>query len=137
MERFDTDRNGNLSDAEKNAVTEIDVSDQPISSMVGVENFKNLEKMYCCYMPLSSLDVSQNTALKYLNCGDTQLSSLDVSKNTVLESLSCYSTPLSSLDVSKNTALTGMYCGHNQFSNGTPFFDTAELKGFDLSRASG
>ena len=61
---------------------------------------------------LTSLDVSKNTALTELYCGDcTGLTSLDVSKNTALTSLSCYGcTGLTSLDVSKNTALTELYC---------------------------
>ena len=38
---------------------------------------------------LTSLDVSNNTALTYLDCGNNQLTSLDVSNNTALEYLYC------------------------------------------------
>ncbi len=37
----------------------------------------------------SSLDLSKNTSLTWLNCGENQLSSLDLSKNTSLTYLEC------------------------------------------------
>ena len=60
----------------------------------------------------SSLDLSRNTALTYLDCnGCTGLTSLDLSKNTALTYLDCNGcTGLTSLDVSKNTAMTILYC---------------------------
>ena len=116
-ENFDTDGNGVLSDTEKNAVTSIDVSSKSISSMVGVENFKNLYTLFCPSTQISSLDVSKNTALTDLRCFGTQISSLDVSKNTALTRLYCDSTQLSSLDVSQNTALTYLDCSSTQISS--------------------
>jgi hypothetical protein len=61
---------------------------------------------------LTSLDVSKNTALTYLNCsGCTGLTSLDVSENTALTDLNCSDcTGLTSFDVSKNTALIDLDC---------------------------
>ena len=67
---------------------------------------------------LTSLDVSQNTALKELICYNNSLTSLDVSTNTALELLRCEYNTLTSLTVSKtnNTALKDVYCGGNQIS---------------------
>ena len=66
-------------------VTLLDVSNQNIDSLIGIQDF---------------------TAITELNCNNNQLSSLDVSQNTVLNELSCYNNQLSSLDVSQNTSLT-------------------------------
>ena len=66
---------------------------------------------------LTSLDVSQNSALTYLNCYDNQLTSLDVSQNTALQTLYCYFNQLTSLDVSQNTALIYLYCYSNQLTS--------------------
>jgi hypothetical protein len=63
------------------------------------------------------LDVSKNTALKYLYCSTNQLTSLDVSKNTRLQIIYCYSNQLTSLDVSQNTALKLFSCGYNQLAS--------------------
>jgi len=72
----------------------------------------------CCYSnQLTALDVSKNTALTVLDCRNNQLTSLDVSKNTALTSLNCNNNQLTSLDVSKNTALTDLDCGYNQLTS--------------------
>lgn len=61
---------------------------------------------------LTSLDLSKNVALTVLNCSDcTGLTSLDLSNNPALTHLDCYGcTGLTSLDLSKNTALTKLEC---------------------------
>ena len=66
---------------------------------------------------LSSIDISRNTALTYLNCSNNQLTNLDVSKNNALEYLYCHHNQLTNLDVSKNNALTYLDCGYNQLTN--------------------
>ena len=62
---------------------------------------------------LTSLDLSQNTALTQLSCNNNQLESLDLSQNTALTGLSCSMNQLESLDLSPNTALTMLYCNSN------------------------
>jgi Leucine-rich repeat (LRR) protein len=52
-----------------------------------------------------------------LQCSFNQLTSLDVSQNTALTQLSCYYNQLTSLDVSQNTALDGLACWQNQLTN--------------------
>ena len=65
---------------------------------------------------MTSLDVSNNTALTYLYCHYNQLTSLDVSYCPALTDLLCYSNQLTSLDVSKCPLITWpkLGCG-NQF----------------------
>ena len=118
---FDKDYNNSLSESERNAVTEIKVADgyngQKITNLKGIEFFPNLEKLYCDNNQLTSLDVSQNKALKYLNCSENQLTSLDVSENIALQKLSCYRNQLTSLDVSQNTQLKELRCYGNQLTS--------------------
>ena len=132
---IDQDKDGYLGDEEIVAATEIDVSEKEIKNLSGIEYFKKLEELQCycnqltslnvsecsaltslnCFgNQLTSLDVSHNTALTYLDCGFNQLSSLDLSKNTALTSLNCFNNQLSSLDVSHNTALERLECYSNQ-----------------------
>ena len=73
--------------------------------------------MYCDNNQLTSLDVSQNTALTLLWCYSNQITSLDVSQNTALTGLTCWSNQLTSLDVSQNTALILLQCGLNQLTS--------------------
>jgi hypothetical protein len=69
--------------------------------------------LYCSQNQISSLDVSNCTALRELYCSYNQLINLDVSNNTELMVLACPNNQLSSLDVSKNTSLGTFYCMNN------------------------
>ena len=73
--------------------------------------------LICSNNQLTSLDVSQNTALNFLGCVLNQLTSLDVSTNTELGWLSCQNNQLTSLDVSNNTALYNLKCSNNQLTS--------------------
>ncbi|MEP5935975.1 MAG: T9SS type A sorting domain-containing protein, partial [Winogradskyella arenosi] len=62
---------------------------------------------------LSSIDVSAIVGLRQFDVSDNPMSSLDVSSNTALISLYCYNDNLTSLDLSNNTALIELSCGNN------------------------
>ena len=113
----DKDSDGFLSDAERSQCTYIIVEKMGITSLTGIELFPNLTRLNCDDNNLSSLDVSNNTALTDLCCDYNNLSSLDVSNNTALATLSCVENNLSNLDVSNNTALEDLYCFENNLSS--------------------
>ena len=113
----DYGQDGVLTEEEIAAVTEINVMSENISNLKGIEYFIALEVLHCESNQLTSLDVSNNTALTYLNCTLNQLTSLDVSNNTALTGLYCNWNQLTSLDVSKNTALTKLECYGNQLTS--------------------
>ena len=119
---FDNNGDGYLNSAERNCVNQIDVTGTSISTLKGIEHFKNLNWLICINCGLNSIDVSKNTALNALLCDKNNLKSLDVSKNTELMSFSCSTNGLKSLDVSKNTKLTHLQC-----------FDNSDLKSLDLT----
>ncbi|MCK4344066.1 MAG: hypothetical protein KAX05_02185, partial [Bacteroidales bacterium] len=100
----DTNGDGVISPAEAEAITSLNVSGRLISDMTGIEMFVNLETLLCYDNQLTSLDVSNNTALIYLNCESNHLTSLVVSNCTNLHYLRCVYNSLFSLDVSNNTA---------------------------------
>ena len=92
-------------------VTSIDVNNRGISNLIGIEDFLALEELRCHSNNISSLDISQNTALTYLNVGYNPITILDVSQNGALTWLGCYTTPLTNLDLIQNTSLTFLQCG--------------------------
>ncbi len=101
-----------------NTITTLNVSDKNIADLTGIEGFENLEELNCQKNGLTSLNVSQNLALKILSCGNgpavvdnpNQITSLDVSQNVNLEILRCDNNPLNTLDVSVNTNLITLDC---------------------------
>lgn len=119
---IDTDNSGGLSESEISKTTYISISgtsSKPgtISDLTGIEYFTNLISLSCSYNNISSLDLSNNTALTELFCNGNKLTSLNVSQNTALIYLWCQNNELTSLDVSKNTALTALVCSDNQLTS--------------------
>ena len=84
---------------------------------IDVSNNTALTQMFCDYNLLVSLDVSNNAALTILSCGDNQLTSLDVSNNAALTSLGCRNNQLTSLDISNNDSLTVLEFTNNQLTS--------------------
>ena len=111
--QYDTDNDNFLYSTELDLVTAMDVSEQGIKDLTGIECFSSMWFLDCSENHLSSLDVSANTKLTDLDCSENNLSSLDVSANTKLTTLDCgWNRNLSSLNVSQNTALTGLWCAY-------------------------
>ena len=99
-----------------NNITGLNVEYQNISDLTGIEDFTALTYLNVFVNQLTTLDVSNNTALERFVCGGNQLTTLDVSQNTALENLSCGNNQLTSLDVSQNTALIELSCDDNQLT---------------------
>ena len=91
---IDENGDGYLTKDELDKVKKISIIKKSVSSLKGIEHFKNLET---------------------LDCSDNKLASLDLSHNTDLSALNCSSNHLTSLDVSKNTGLVVLYCGNQQY----------------------
>ena len=89
----DTNGDGEISSAEAEAVIYLYVSYSDISDLSGIEKFVNLDTLICNYNQLTTLDLSNNTALKRLECYGNRLTTLDLSNNTVLENLYLYDMP--------------------------------------------
>ena len=109
--------NDNVFTSAIDTLTYLDVSNQNIADLTGIEDFTTLTALNFWGNQLTNLDISNNTALTYLECNNNQLTTLDVSNNTALTTLNCHTNQLTSLDVSSNTALTTLWCQGNQLSN--------------------
>lgn len=114
----DTDNvvNGQISIQDALATTFLSIGNAGINDLTGIEAFINLTELNCSSNNLSTLDVSQNTALEYLDCDLNNLSTLDVSQNTALIELICEANNLTTLDSSKNMALEYLDCEANNLS---------------------
>ncbi|MCP4439690.1 MAG: T9SS type A sorting domain-containing protein [Aureispira sp.] len=66
---------------------------------------------------LTSLDLTSNINLKYLDCNSSGISSLNLSSNSNLETLICSSNNLVNLDLSNKLNLEILYCYNNELSN--------------------
>lgn len=76
-----------------------------IFDLTGIEAFVNITELYCQLNALTTLDLSQNTALVHLECWENPLTSLNVTQCVALELLGAEHTQLTDLDVSNNANL--------------------------------
>tara|TARA_B100001287_G_scaffold265439_1_gene258335 strand:+ start:690 stop:2681 length:1992 start_codon:yes stop_codon:yes gene_type:complete len=95
-------------------VERLEISDTEISDLSGIEDFTSLNYLSCNDNNLTSIDLSQNTALDTLKMYYNELTSLDLSNNTLLVYLNCSGNQLASLDLSNNTQLIHVEAYDNQ-----------------------
>lgn len=117
LEDYDEDGNRVFSKEELEGIKRVEIDEENISSLQGIEFFYNLQRLKCGTNKLTSLDISHNPKLKYLSCSNNPLSSLDVSRNTALEELYYSKTGLKEVDVSKNANLKVLYCMDNEMTS--------------------
>ncbi len=96
--------------------TDIDVSNQNISDLTGIEYFTELWWLNCSGNQLTTLDVSRNPDLYDLDCSNNQLTTLNINGAVVLENLNCSNNRLTTLNLSDNTALASLHCSGNQLT---------------------
>lgn len=120
-------------------IRSIDVANQKLTSLQGIEVFFALESLNCKNNLLTALDVRQNTNLKYLLCSFNRISSLDVSGLAELISLNCENNGMMALDLTGCSALEIIYCRNNNlpavdFSTNTKlkFIETFDNKLTDV-----
>lgn len=138
LDNIDKDGNGVLSQAEMNAVCEIDVSGtyytpSKVADLSGIEFFTELENLCCSFTLITSLDLSSNIDLIDLYCVGTLLTNLSLTKNNALQVLYCDGSQLTSLDVRKNTDLKVLNCHDNKLTS----LDVSQNKVLDFLDFSG
>jgi hypothetical protein len=107
---------GTVLTASIDSVRVLNLNFKSLNSLVGLEDFAALERLYINHNQIVDLNITQNTALKALECAYNTLTSLDLTQNTNLNTLSCFSNQLNSLDISQNTSLSFLSCGGNQLN---------------------
>ena len=98
-------------------VTNLDISNQSVSDLTGLQDFISLEIFTATFNPIGTIDLSSNTSLTDFNCFDCQLTSIDVSQNVNLERLYVDNNQLTTLDVTNNSLLIELYVTNNQLTN--------------------
>lgn len=94
----------------------INVNSMGISNMTGIEAFTNVTRLYCGFNSLTTLDLSYNVSLTYVNCVSNSLTTLDVAECTNLDTLYCQINNLTCLDLHNNTNLNAVNCNSNNLT---------------------
>lgn len=109
-------KDGRLSKAERDAVTEISITNTDCTDLTGIAYFANLTTLECQHNGLKELNLEYNKNLTDLNCSYNQLTTLDVSKNAKLSALRCYNNGMVELNLGDITQLTLLQCEDNNLT---------------------
>lgn len=124
LNSIDADGDGILTQEECSAVDRINVKDNFISSLKGIEYFTNLRSLDCSSNELASLDVTHNLALSSLTCGYNKLTSLDISNNPALSFLHLQGNPIEIINIGNNPKLkTAVENGEKSYGTYNHFED--------------
>ena len=94
-------------------LTSLDISNQSISDLTGIQDFIDLSSLIVSGNPIDSLDLSQNLNLVSLVCSNLQIDSLDLNNNIALEQLNFSNNQITEINISNLTALTSLICNAN------------------------
>ena len=120
-ERYDTGGDGEISLVEASTIDRVDVDAYGISSLSGIESFPNMWFLVCqgsANSPggLTSLDLSHNPKLTYVNCSFNRLTSLNLENLASLSELSCSYNQLTELNLDGKPALSMLDCSDNRLT---------------------
>ena len=108
-------KDGKLSQAERDAVTEININKKNCTDLTGIAYFANLKKLYCNDNKLKELNLENNKQLKVLDCSYNNLTTLDVSHNVWLDTLECANNGMEKLNLG-GSELEGLFCSDNNLT---------------------
>ena len=109
-------KDGILSQAERDAVTEINIDNQNCTDLTGIAYFANLTTLRCQQNGLEELNLEYNKNLTNLNCSYNKLTTLDVSKNAKLSTLECSNNGMEELNLGDITSLEHLFCPENNLT---------------------
>ena len=109
-------KDGILSQAERDAVTEINIDNHNCTDLTGIAYFANLTTLRCQQNGLEELNLEYNKNLTNLNCSYNKLTTLDVSKNAKLSTLECSNNGMEELNLGDITSLEHLFCPENNLT---------------------
>ena len=113
----DTTKDGKLTQNEADKITQVGTGEKSITTLKGIEYFRNLIYLNCDGNSITSLDLSKLALLETLYCQRNDLDKLNISSNLNLKNLYCGGNDLTYLDLKKNTNLNVLDCGYNHISS--------------------
>jgi Leucine-rich repeat (LRR) protein len=131
-------KNGKVLTFNISRVGSLYIASSSIADLTGIEDFADLQFLYCPSNQLTNLDLSRNLklfnfdvssnkltnlnitnniALTDLKVDSNQLTGLDTSKNLALVNFSSASNPITQLDFSLNSSLKSLNCSNNNLTS--------------------
>ncbi len=102
---FDNNLDNHLDEKEIMNIKEINFDGHEIISLEGIEYLSSLEKIVVKNVDISSLNIDDNTNLRYIEISNAKLEHIDCGNNIKLQKLTINNTPLQTINLGRNTEL--------------------------------
>ncbi|MEM6514689.1 MAG: T9SS type A sorting domain-containing protein [Bacteroidota bacterium] len=114
-----------------NVLTSLDVSNQSIADLTGIEDFSVLTTLNAGSNSIETIYLSENGSLTVLDLSNNELTELNLNSNLSLSSLFCESNFIENLDISSLASLQILNCSSNALTelNTTSNLQLADLDG--------
>ncbi|MEO1030548.1 MAG: hypothetical protein AAFX55_04045 [Bacteroidota bacterium] len=133
----DISEDGQVPTALIEGVTNLNLSNDGINDLIGIQDFTALEVLNINLNNMSTIDLSNNIALTSLFAVSNNLASIDLTNNTLLEDLRLGSNHLSTIDVSLLTSLRILQLGDNNLTevdvSNNPLLESYRVNGNDMT----
>ncbi len=113
----DLNNDGEIEVSEAQLVFGLNLEDQEISNLNGIEFFVNLKELRCKNNQLTTLDLQSLTNLEMLLCSHNELNSLNIDGLINLWYLDFDSNNLTSIDISSLSGLITLWCQFNDLTS--------------------
>lgn len=104
---------GWLYKSEINGIKSMDISNQQIANLMGIQHFSAMHKLNVSGNQLVTLDLSANVMIDTLNCDNNQLAKLDLSTLSALMALRCAGNQLMCITLAEGCNPGTYYEGEN------------------------
>lgn len=125
-------KNGKVLTFNISRVGSLDIASSSIADLTGIEDFADLQVLYCPSNQLTNLNLSKNLKLFNIDASSNRLTNLDIKNNIALTDLKVDSNQLTGLDTSKNLALVNFSSASNQITQ-LDFSLNSSLKSLNCS----
>ena len=111
---IDANNDGEIQTEEASNVSFLNIMDSGIVSVDGIENFTNLQSLYCSRNQIANLDYNL-PVLKKLECYENRLTHLDVTNFPQLSFIDCNNNLIAALDL-RSVTIASLDCSNNSIS---------------------
>ncbi|WP_445457777.1 DUF7619 domain-containing protein [Flavobacterium sp. HNIBRBA15423] len=113
---IDANNDGNIQINEAHQVTYLNVSDQNITNLTGINEFINLTFLNCAGNSIITLNLDGLNNLIEFNCTNSHVASISLNGLINLKKITCIANQLITFDASDLISLEELYCDSNELT---------------------